>query len=342
MFTPKRILFEKNAIDYSIGKHIYEYFSGNKNVEIINLSGNRIMDNIPGNTAAETYKEGKSTLVVGIKKGLKFQSCKPSAHYQLPLLSGCIGLCQYCYLNTNLGDRPYMRVNVNIDDIFGQVDKYIKERLPAVTIFEGSATSDPVPVEPCSNLIKYSVEYFSNTANARFRFVTKFTDIDTLLDIEHKNHTEIRFTLNTDKVINDFEKRTPSLKKRIEASIKLIQSGYPIGFLIAPVFIYDNWKEDYHNLLLMLEESLPDKTDHPISFEIISHRYTGRAKGIINEIFPDNSLPMNDEERLFKYGQFGYGKFLYPKNILAEISYYFQKELTEIFKNRNIDIKYII
>ncbi|NLC19279.1 MAG: spore photoproduct lyase [Clostridiales bacterium] len=342
MFTPKRILFEKNAIDYSIGKHIYEYFSGNRNIEIINLSGNRIMDNIPGNTAAQTYKEGKSTLVVGIKKGLKFQSCKPSAHYQLPLLSGCIGLCQYCYLNTNLGDRPYMRVNVNIDDIFGQVDKYIKERLPAVTIFEGSATSDPVPVEPYSNHLKYSVEYFSNTANGRFRFVTKFTDIDTLLNIDHKNHTEIRFTLNTDKVINDFEKRTPSLKKRIEASIKLIQSGYPTGFLIAPVFIYDNWKEDYHNLLLMLEEKLPDKISHPISFEIISHRYTGRAKGIINEIFPDNSLPMNDEERLFKYGQFGYGKFVYPKNILAEISSFFQKELAEIFKNRNIDIKYII
>lgn len=342
MFTPKRILFEKNAIDYSIGKHIYEYFSGNRNIEIINLSGNRIMDNIPGNTAAQTYKEGKSTLVVGIKKGLKFQSCKPSAHYQLPLLSGCIGLCQYCYLNTNLGDRPYMRVNVNIDDIFGQVDKYIKERLPAVTIFEGSATSDPVPVEPYSNLLKYSVEYFSNTANGRFRFVTKFTDIDTLLNIDHNNHTEIRFTLNTDKVINDFEKRTPSLKKRIEASIKLIQSGYPTGFLIAPVFIYDNWKEDYHNLLLMLEEKLPDKISHPISFEIISHRYTGRAKDIINEIFPDNSLPMNDEERLFKYGQFGYGKFVYPKNILAEISSFFQKELAEIFKNRNIDIKYII
>lgn len=46
----------------------------------------------------------------------------------------------------------------------------------------------------------------------------------------------------------------------------------------------------------------------PITFEVISHRYTTRAKNVINEVFPDNTLPMNDDERKYKYGQFGYGK----------------------------------
>lgn len=342
MFIPKRIIFEKNALNYSIGKHIYEHFFNNINTEIINLSGNRIMDNIPGGSVSEIYQEGKNTLVVGIKKGLKFQSCKPSAHYQLPLLSGCIGQCQYCYLNTNLGDKPYMRINVNSDDIFGQATEYIKERLPEITIFEGSATSDPVPVEPYSNLLKYSIEFFSNTPNGRFRFVTKYTDVDTLLDIDHKNHTEIRFTLNTNKVIHDYERRTPSLERRIEASIKVIMAGYPMGYLIAPVFLYENWKEDYHNLLLKLNASLPGQIMHPVTFEIISHRYTTRAKNVITDIFPDNSLPMNDEERSYKYGQFGYGKYVYPKESLAELNSFFQKEIADIFKNRDIEIKYII
>jgi spore photoproduct lyase len=342
MFIPKRVLFEKNTLNYSIGKHIYEYFINNKDIEIVNLSGNRIMDNIPGNSVRETYLEGKNTLVVGIKKGLKFQSCKPSAHYQLPLLSGCIGQCQYCYLNTNLGDKPYMRINVNTDDIFEQANAYINERLPETTIFEGSATSDPVPVEPYSDLLRHAIEFFSNSSNGRFRFVTKFTDVDTLLNIDHKNHTEIRFTLNTNKVIHDYERRTPSLERRIEASIKVIQAGYPMGYLIAPVFLYENWKEDYHNLLLRLNDNLPDRIMHPITFEVISHRYTTRAKNVITDIFPDNSLPMNDEERLFKYGQFGYGKYVYPKESLAEINSFFQKEIADILKNRDIEIKYII
>lgn len=342
MFIPKRILFEKDALNYKIGKYIYQNFVTRKDIEIIELRGNKIAENIPGDTLCDRYQEGKNTLVVGVKKGSKFQSCKPSAHYQLPLLSGCIGQCQYCYLNTNLGDKPYMRVNVNIDEILGQAEEYIKERLPEITIFEGSATSDPVPAEPYSNLLKQTIEYFSDSSNGRFRFVTKFTDIDTLLDIDHKGHTEIRFTLNTDKVIHDYERRTPSMDKRIEASIKVIRAGYPMGYLIAPVFLYDNWKEDYHKLLQKLKDSLPDQIHYPLTFEVISHRYTTRAKNVINEIFPDNQLPMSEEERSYKYGQFGYGKYVYPKESLADINTFFQQEITSAFHDREIEIKYII
>ncbi len=69
--------------------------------------------------------------MVGVKRVGKFQSCKPSAHWQLPLLSGCVGNCQYCYLNTNLGDKPYVKINVNVEDILNQAQKNIlmKENL---------------------------------------------------------------------------------------------------------------------------------------------------------------------------------------------------------------------
>lgn len=340
MFIPKRILFEKGATDYEIGKSIYQRFVKEKDIEIIELRNNKIKENIPGESLYDVYREGKNTLVVGVKKGAKFQSCKPSAHYQLPLMSGCIGQCQYCYLNTNLGDKPYMRVNVNIEDILEQAQANINERLPEITIFEGSATSDPVPVEPYSNLLKKTIEYFSHHEHGRFRFVTKYTDIDTLLKVDHNNHTEIRFTLNTNKVIRDYENRTPSMEKRIEACKKVIQAGYPTGFIIAPVFLYDNWKEDYLNLLKHLRNSIPDNLSHPLTFEVISHRYTTRAKNVIMEVFPDNQLPMTDEERSYKYGQFGYGKYVYSKEQIQEIVQFFQEQINAIFDYK--EIKYII
>lgn len=340
MFIPKRILFEKNTQNYEIGKNIYEFFKENKNVEIIELSSNKIKGNIPGEDIYNFYREGKKTLVVGIKRGMKFQSCKPSAHYQLPLMSGCIGQCQYCYLNTNLGDKPYMRVNVNIEDILAEAQHYIDERLPEETIFEGSATSDPVPTEPYSNVLKKTIEFFSKSEKGRFRFVTKFTDIDTLLNIEHGGNTEIRFTLNTNKVIKDYENGTASLDKRIDACKKVAKAGYAMGFIIAPIFLYDNWKEDYKNLLLDLNKTLPKDILEPITFEVISHRYTSRAKNVILEAFPDTALPMNDEERTYKYGQFGYGKFVYNKEQIGEIKEFFNAEINSIFKNKII--KYII
>lgn len=341
MFIPKRILFEKNSLDYDIGKQICQYFIRDKDVEIIELKGNKIKENIPGDNLYDFYRSGKRTLVVGVKKGMSFQSCKPSAHYQLPLMSGCIGQCQYCYLNTNLGDKPYMRVNVNIDDILSQAQTYITERLPQETLFEGSATSDPIPVEPYSNSLRYTIEYFSKSDKGRFRFVTKFTDVDTLLDIEHNDRTEIRFTLNTNKVIQEYERGTPSMEKRIEACIKIIQAGYPMGFIIAPVFLYEDWKKDYRNLLLNLKKGLPDQIKHPLTFEVISHRYTIRAKNVITEVFPDTTLPMKEEDRSFKYGQFGYGKYVYPKEAIKDMSDFFDHEINSIFEDKK-DIKYII
>ncbi len=342
MFIPKRIVFEKNALEYPIGKAIYHRFVSNKEVEIIELKGNSIKNTIPGESPSEFYLEGKNTLVVGVKKGLKFQTCKPSAHYQLPLVSGCIGHCQYCYLNTNLGEKPYTKVNVNVAEILDQAMEYLKERLPETTIFEGSATSDPVPVEPYSGLLKTVIEHFGATPNGRFRFVTKYTDIDSLLDARHNNHTEIRFTLNTEKVIREYENRTPSMENRMNASIKVLQAGYPTGFLIAPVFLYEHWRKDYQSLLARLNEKLPDCLPHPITFEIISHRYTPRAKQVITELFPENHLPMADEERCYKFGQFGYGKYIYPKEQLAEVSDFFQQEITKIFQDRKYEIKYVI
>src|SRR5690554_4718281 len=204
MFIPKRILFMKGSLDYQVGRQIHAYFKDNSKVEIIELGIHGIKKNIPGDDISVFYRHGKRTLVVGIRRGMKFQTCKPSAHYQLPLMSGCIGQCEYCYLNTNLGERPYMRINVNIDDILTQAQDYIKERLPEKTIFEGSATSDPVPIEPYSHALQRTIKFFAQSQQGRFRFVTKYPDIDTLLDIEHKGNTEIRFTLNTNKVIKDF------------------------------------------------------------------------------------------------------------------------------------------
>lgn len=340
MFIPKRILFEKEALNYEAGKKIYQDFIKEKEVEIIELKGNKVMENIPGDTLCERYLSGKRTLVVGVKKGMNFQSCKPSAHYQLPLVSGCIGQCQYCYLNTNLGDKPYVRVNVNIDEILSQAEAYISQRLPEATMFEGSATSDPVPVEPYTNALRQTILFFSDKEKGRFRFVTKFTDVDTLLGLKHNNHTEIRFTLNTDRVIKDYEAGAPSLARRLEACKKVIEAEYPAGFLIAPVFIYEGWKNDYHNLLEELSSQIAGTAMHPLTFEVISHRYTARAKNIIKEIFPDNQLPMNDEERKFKYGQFGYGKYIYPKESMSEISEFFQSEISALF--HNADIKYVI
>ncbi len=334
-FWPKRVYIEEGALEYPRGRRIKEQFES-EGIPIHMIATHQRVTGIPGETRAEGYKEAKRTLVVGVRKSKAFQTCKPSAHYQLPLSTSCPGLCQYCYLNTTLGNKPYIRVYVNIEDILERAKQYIREREPELTVFEGAATSDPLPVEPYTGNLQRSIEFFAQEPQGHFRFVTKFTNVASLLNIEHNRRTTIRFSLNTDKIIRLYEGGTPSLAERIQASRKVFEANYPIGFLIAPIIYDPDYQASYRDLFRKIRAALGSLAEEPIPFELITHRFTPKAKERINDIFPENRLSMEVSERQFKYGQFGYGKYLYTKEQMAELKQFFEEEIANYFPSAEI------
>ncbi len=335
-FVPRRVFFEQAAMEYPLGKALYEKFRRDTaEVKIIG-SHNRVTG-IPGKTPLAGYVEAKHTLVVGVRRGLKFETCKPSAHFQLPLVTSCPGMCEYCYLNTSLGKKPYVRVYVNIDEILQRADSYISEREPEITLFEGAATSDPLPVEPWTGALRQTIEFFGREEYGRFRFVTKFTNVDTLLDAVHNGHTRFRFSLNSDYVISKFERGTPRLAERVQAAARVAGAGYPLGFIIAPVILYQGWQEEYTGLFRQLRDSLKTVEAKDLTFEFITHRFTARAKTNILGIFPETALPMDEGERRYKYGQFGYGKYVYPPEVFGEVRGFMQSLAEECFPGARVE-----
>ena len=336
MFNPKYVYIEKDALNYALGEKLHNRFK-NTGSEIILLKGNRITG-LPTDSVHSRHQHGKNSLVIAVRRSLNFQSCKPSAHYQLPLVTGCMGNCEYCYLQTRFSKSPFTKVYVNIAEILKKADEYISER-DDLTIFEGAAVSDPIPVEPYTGALAKSIEFFANNENARFTFVTKYNDVDSLLNLKHNKHTTIRFSLNIDSVIQKFEHRTPSLKHRVEAAHKVAQHGYPLGFIIAPVMLEGNWQEHYLKLLNNINEQFKNISE-PIVLEVISHRFTAKAKETILSLHPSSELPMNEEDRKFKFGQFGYGKYIYPKELMQEMKAFFEKNIKQM--GEKWSIKYII
>lgn len=335
-FNPKRVLFEEESLNYELGKKLYEMFK-DSSAEVSTLKSHNRVTGIPGSGPQQAYFEGKNTMVVGIRKTLDFESCKPSAHYQLPLVTGCAGKCEYCYLNTQLGKKPYIRVYVNIDEILKKAGEYIEMRKPDTTFFEAAATSDPIPVEPYTGSLFRTINFFGGQEHGRLRFVTKFTDVEPILNAEHNGHTTVRFSLNAENIIKKYEHGTPGMDERIEASFKIINAGYRLGFIIAPVFIYEDWKSDYKMMLAALGKKLEKYGDREVHFEVISHRFTSRAKKTILDIFSNTSLPMEEEGRKFKFGQFGYGKYVYTKEAIDDMHGFFKEEIGRLFSNPQID-----
>jgi len=121
------------------------------------------------------------------------------------------------------------------------------------------------------------------------------------------------------------------------AAAKVAHAGYPLGFIIAPIFYYPHWETDYHRLLEDLDEQLPQEARKDLTFELISHRFTKRAKGNILDLFPQTTLPMDENDRKYKYGQFGYGKYVYQNNRMDEIKNCLQAKIARLFPEAKVE-----
>jgi spore photoproduct lyase len=338
LFAPERVIFERQALNYPLGDRLYQEFD-KQGLELGFTSSHNQVRSIPGKNRQEKFFQGKRTLVVGIRRSQEFATCRPSAHYQLPLCTGCPGLCEYCYLLTNLSRSPYVRIYVNLEQILERAGAYIRDRLPEPTVFEGAATSDPLAVEPYSGSLARAIEFFAEQPRGRFRLVTKFDDVDSLLPLQHRGATRFRFSLNTEAVIRHFEHGTPPLAARLSAARKVAEAGYPLGFMIAPIIAaggpageqhpgaYDprNWERDYSALF---EDLAPFSDVTDLTFELITHRFTTRAKCAIQELFPHTRLPLEESERRFKWGQFGYGKYIFNPELQQQVAAFLRSTLS--------------
>ena len=328
----KRVVFEPEALNYPLGRKLYQRFHEERVEVLMTPSHNRVTC-IPGKTARESFLEAKRTLVVGVRRSRDFQTCKPSAHYQLPLVTSCPAMCEYCYLFTHFGRKPYQRIYVNIAEILALARDYINRRDPEVTYFEASATSDPLPVEKYTGSLAAAIEFMARQPLGRLRVATKFTDVDGLLNLDHRGHTRFRFSINAENIIKRFEHGTPPLGQRLAAAAQMAGGGYLTGFIIAPIFYLEGWQQQYRHLFQVIARQPLLAESNDLTLELITHRFTKRAKTSIETLFPNTKLPLDEEERTFRYGQFGYGKYVYPTEVRTAMEAFF-KEMIAIYLPR--------
>lgn len=318
LWMPERVFFEPVALDYPLGKRLQHLFLG-AGIPITTTPSHNRVTGIPGRTPRERYFHAKQTLVVGVKHSLKLDPCRPSADYQFSLGTSCPGNCQYCYLQTTQGKRPYVRIYVNLEEIFQTITKYIAHNSPEITTFEAASTSDPVAVEHLTGSLKETIEFFGRQEQGRLRVVTKFPQIDSLLSAAHQGHTRFRFSINSEYVIQNFEHGTARLAERIAAARRIAEADYPLGFILAPIMRYPGWEAEYSALFAELSRQIRDAEFANISFELIQYRFTSAAKKVIFERFPDTLLDMEEEDRQKKWGKYGKYKYIYAKEDAREV-----------------------
>jgi spore photoproduct lyase len=334
-FVPQLVYIEPGALEYELGKELKRRFE-DMGLEIRETTSHNQIRGIPGDNELQQYRNAKSTLVVGVRRTLKFDTSKPSAEYAIPLATGCMGHCHYCYLQTTLGSKPYIRTYVNLEDIFNQAQTYMDERAPEITRFEAACTSDIVGLDHLTHSLKKTIEFIGQTEYGQLRFVTKYHYVDHLLDAKHNGKTRFRFSVNSRYVIKNFEPGTSTFDERLEAAKKVANAGYPLGFIVAPIYLHDDWKEGYRELFERLSDSLQGIELPNLTFELIQHRFTKPAKKVIEKRYPKTKLEMDEEKRKYKWGRYGIGKYVYQTDEAADMEQTIRGYVNEYFPNAEV------
>lgn len=331
LFIPDIAYIDPKILKYPAGKKVIKYLES-LNIPMVN-SKKVVID---CETPEKNYVMAKKTVLFTTNGQKKLVSCRPSADYQFSLSSSCPANCEYCYLQTTQGEKPFMKVFLNVKEILGVIQNHINDNMPNITTFECASITDPIALEHLSGNLKTCIEFFGESSKGRLRLVTKFDDVDDFLNLKHNKHTKFRFTLNARYVINNFEHNTSSFHERIEAVKKIACAGYPIGFIIAPIMIYDNWKEEYKELFETLKIALEDYNEE-ISFELIQHRFTKAAKELIVQRFKNTKLDLTEEKRQLKWGPYGKFKYVYKKPDSEEMKKYISELINNNFHHATIE-----
>ena len=327
-FIPKAIYYEEKIKEYELGKKLLEKY---KNIPSYVIENHNNIEEMRTKQNKE-FPNMKQNLIIGLRKTHKFVPNHKISNYLVPYTSsGCTAMCMYCYLVCNYNKCAYLRLFVNREEM---LDKMIKEanKSEEELVFEIGSNSDLVLENTITGNLVWTIENFAKNNKGYITFPTKFNMIDELINLQHNGRVIIRMSMNPEEIITKVEFGTSHLKERIEAVNQLKKAGYPVGILIAPVVLTENWKTLYEELFITLKNELSPEVQKDIFFEVILMTYSYIHRKINEEAFP-NAVDLYNQEIMTGRGK---GKYTYKPEVRQEAEAFLQELLKQYFPNNKI------
>ena len=334
MFIPDAIFYEQNAYEYELGKQLLERYK-NQNIPMVVIENHNNIEQMRKKENKE-FPYMKRNLIIATRKTHKYVENHKVSNYLVPYTSsGCTAMCMYCYLVCNYNKCAYLRLFVNREYMLEKIKK-TANKFEKNMVFEIGSNSDLILENTITENLEWTIENFKDQEKGMLTFPTKFDMVDPILDLNHNKKIIIRMSVNPEEIINKIEFGTSRLNGRIEAINKLVEAGYIVGILVAPIILVDNWKSLYEELLKGLQDKLSEKAKKQVFFELIFMTYSYVHNAINQEAFP-NAINLYNKELMTGRGK---GKYMYKPSIKEEAKKYMEDLMRKYFPNN--EIKYMV
>lgn len=255
--------------------------------------------------------------------------------YCLDHISGCHFSCVYCFLHSYLKKDPFLRIFVNIEKVYEELDALQNNLSTRTCVVSTGELSDSLLYEQWTHFVPYLLKGMDRWPSIKFDFRSKSSYLG--IDLPNSTYENVTFywTMNPDPIIRRYELKTASLVERIQSLSSLQKKGYSVGVLCDPIFYYVGWQKDYENMLILMNDGLD--MSRIKNFFIGSLRYMKKMEKDIIEKFPRTDI-FRQEFVLARDGKYRYPRpirekiysFMIQKLQMYGVSFQFSMEFPEI------------
>jgi spore photoproduct lyase len=256
LFRPERIILAKGAMESPARRELVESICAacpratvHKQLD---TPHNRI--DLGACDPLAVLDRGKKTLVISVHHSAVRQSSEEGNtcpnYWHFSPYGFCPYRCHYCYLAGTQGVRfsPTVKIFVNLDEILAQVDR-VAARLNRPTAFYLGKLQDGLALDPLTGYSRRIIPFFAAHPFARLTLLTKSADVVNLLDLEHRHHAILSWTLTPPAIAKRFEPGTPSSAARLSAMRACAVAGYPVRAVLMPLIPVEDWADQYRALI---------------------------------------------------------------------------------------------
>lgn len=208
------------------------------------------------------HRLGKQTIVFGeLKTAVRFSQEEGNAcpnYWHFSPYGFCPHGCKYCYLAGTQGVKfsPTVKIYVNLLEMLDEIDR-IARRQGRPTAFYLGKLQETLALDPLTAYSTVLVPFFAEHPLARLTLLTKSAHIDRLLELDHRSHSILSWSVNPPEVCAIFEENVPGMDERLEAMRRVAERGYPVRAVMMPIIPVEGWEEIYTSFTERLIETVP-------------------------------------------------------------------------------------
>lgn len=231
-------------------------------VECLDLSHDKI--ELDEADALGRHRMGKQTLVFGeLKTAVRFSQEEGNAcpnYWHFSPYGFCPYGCKYCYLAGTQGVKfsPTVKIYLNLPEMLLEIDRIARHRGKPTPFYLGKL-QDGLALDPLTAYSTVMVPFFAQHPLARLTLLTKSTHVERLLELEHREHTILSWSVNPPGVCAAFEENVPGIEKRLEAMRQVAERGYPVRAVMMPIIPVEGWEDIYSAFSEQLLRTVPVK-----------------------------------------------------------------------------------